>query len=81
MARGAFVTRQSKNLVLRGLQDRGLVQRPESVDQGRARPSQLTGTGREVLEIHGLAGDKRSTRQVGIGQAWLLAQKLCARLG
>lgn len=50
LARGAFVTRQSMNLVLRGLQDRGLVQRPESVDQGRARPSQLTGTGREVLE-------------------------------
>lgn len=50
LARGAFVTRQSMNLVLRGLQERELVQRPESVDQGRARPSRLTGTGREVLE-------------------------------
>ena len=49
LARGAFVTRQSMNLVLRGLEDRGLVQRPESVDQGRARPSQLTGTGREAV--------------------------------
>lgn len=49
LARGAFVTRQSMNLVLRGLQDRGLVERPASVERGRARPSQLTPSGSVLL--------------------------------
>jgi hypothetical protein len=43
------VTRQSMNLVLRGLQDRGLVTRPSVADHGRARPTGLTGAGREEL--------------------------------
>lgn len=49
LARGAFVSRQSMNLVLRGLQDRGLVERPASVDQGRARPSRLSSAGSALL--------------------------------
>jgi DNA-binding MarR family transcriptional regulator len=49
LARGAFVSRQSMNLVLRGLQDRGLVTRPEIAPQGRALPTKLTAEGRERL--------------------------------
>lgn len=49
LARGAFVTRQSMNLVLRGLHDRGLVTRPEHAPHGRALPTQLTPAGREQL--------------------------------
>ena len=49
LARGAFVSRQSMNLVLRGLQERGLVTRPEIAPQGRALPTKLTADGREAL--------------------------------
>jgi DNA-binding MarR family transcriptional regulator len=49
LARAVFVSRQSMNLVLRGLQDRGLVARPASTPHGRALPSQLTPAGREQL--------------------------------
>ena len=49
LARGAFVTRQSMNLVLRGLQDRGLVTRPTTPAQGRALPTELTPRGGELL--------------------------------
>ncbi|HEX7306435.1 MarR family winged helix-turn-helix transcriptional regulator [Lentzea sp.] len=49
LARAVFVTRQSMNLVLRGLQDRGLVTRPETAAHGRALPSELTDAGRTQL--------------------------------
>ncbi len=49
LARGVFVTRQSMNGVLRGLQDRGLLTRPATAPRGRALPSQLTPAGRERL--------------------------------
>jgi len=49
LARGAFVTRQSMNGVLRGLQDRGLLTRPTTAPHGRALPSQLTPAGRKQL--------------------------------
>jgi DNA-binding MarR family transcriptional regulator len=49
LARGAFVTRQSMNLVLRGLQDRGLLSRPSTPSHGRSRPTELTALGREQL--------------------------------
>jgi DNA-binding MarR family transcriptional regulator len=50
LARGAFVTRQSMNGVLRGLQDRGLLTRPASAPHGRALPTQLTPAGRDRLD-------------------------------
>jgi DNA-binding MarR family transcriptional regulator len=50
LARGAFVTRQSMNEVLRGLQDRGLVARPDVAERGRARPTHLTQAGQAALE-------------------------------
>ena len=49
LARGAFVTRQSMNLVLRGLQDRRFVTRPATAARGRALPAELTDAGRERL--------------------------------
>lgn len=49
LARAVFVTRQSMNLVLRGLEDRGLVTRADSAPHGRALPSTLTEAGRAAL--------------------------------
>lgn len=49
LARGAFVTRQSMNEVLRGLQARGLVDRPDRPARGRALPTRLTPAGRQAL--------------------------------
>lgn len=51
LARGAFVTRQSMNGVLRGLQDRGLVTRPRTVAHGRALPTELTPAGHELQRV------------------------------
>jgi len=50
LARGAFVTRQSMNEVVRGLQERGLVARPDVAEHGRARPTHLTPAGQAALE-------------------------------
>ncbi|MFG2682073.1 MarR family winged helix-turn-helix transcriptional regulator [Streptomyces sp. NPDC048392] len=49
LARGTFVTRQSANVVLRGLEDAGLVTRPTSAEHGRALPVHLTPAGRDRL--------------------------------
>jgi len=49
LARGAFVTRQSMNLVLRGLEERGLVSRPQTAPHGRQLPTDLTPAGRRAL--------------------------------
>lgn len=49
LARGLFVSRQSTNLVLRGLQERGLLHRPDTVDEGRSRPTELTDEGTVLL--------------------------------
>ncbi|WP_030911254.1 MarR family winged helix-turn-helix transcriptional regulator [Streptomyces sp. NRRL F-5126] len=49
LARATFVTRQSMNVVMRGLQDAGLIDRPGTVASGRARPTTLTAEGRRLL--------------------------------
>lgn len=49
LARATFVTRQAMNGVLRGLQERGLVTRPDTAPHGRALPTQLTASGRHQL--------------------------------
>ncbi|WP_037568490.1 MarR family winged helix-turn-helix transcriptional regulator [Phaeacidiphilus oryzae] len=49
LARATFVTRQSMNVVLRTLQDDGLLTRPDTVATGRARPATLTDEGRRRL--------------------------------
>ncbi|MEV7806962.1 MarR family transcriptional regulator [Microbispora sp. NPDC088329] len=75
LARGAFVTRQSMNVLLRNLEDAGLVERPASAPQGRALPTTLTAQGRarlaaargDVLEI-----EQRMTGHLDAEQAELL---------
>ena len=49
LARDFTVSPQAMNMVLRGLEGRGLVARPESVPSGRSLPAQLTRQGRELL--------------------------------
>ena len=55
LARAAFVTRQSMNLVLRGLQDRGRHAPADVADHGRARPTDLTPGGRHLLRSASVA--------------------------
>ncbi|MDN5727790.1 MAG: MarR family transcriptional regulator, partial [Propionibacteriales bacterium] len=49
LARHAFVTRQSMNLVVQRLQARRLLTRPDHAPQGRALPTKLTSDGRTML--------------------------------
>ena len=49
LARGAFVTRQSMNVLLQSLEKDGLVSRPEQAAVGRALPTELTARGRRQL--------------------------------
>lgn len=49
LARRAFVTRQSMNLVVRRLQERGLLTRPDQAPHGRALPTMLTDDGQTTL--------------------------------
>jgi DNA-binding MarR family transcriptional regulator len=48
LARGVFVTRQSMHSVLAGLEDRGLLTRPDTAPHGRALPTALTPAGAEL---------------------------------
>lgn len=50
LARGAFVTRQSMNVLLRALEQDGYVARPEAARVGRVLPTQLTPRGRQELK-------------------------------
>ncbi|WP_244971482.1 MarR family winged helix-turn-helix transcriptional regulator [Paramicrobacterium chengjingii] len=51
LARGAFVTRQTMNTLLHGLQRRGLIERAEQAVAGRALPTQLTVSGQQLLDL------------------------------
>lgn len=50
LARGAFVTRQSMNVLLQALEREGYVTRPTEAPVGKALPTQLTPNGRRSLE-------------------------------
>jgi DNA-binding MarR family transcriptional regulator len=50
LARDTNVSPQAMNMVIRALEDRGLVTRPASVSSGRSLPAQLTREGRELLK-------------------------------
>jgi DNA-binding MarR family transcriptional regulator len=50
LARGVFVTRQSMQGVLAGLQERGLSTRPVTAPHGRALPTALTPAGSALLD-------------------------------
>jgi len=49
LARGAFVTRQSMNVLLQNLERDGYVSRPEEAPVGKALPTRLTARGRRSL--------------------------------
>ncbi|MFJ6535561.1 MarR family winged helix-turn-helix transcriptional regulator [Paenarthrobacter sp. NPDC091711] len=49
LARGAFVTRQSMNVLLQALERDGYVTRPEEARVGKVLPTQLTPLGRSSL--------------------------------
>ena len=51
LARGAFVTRQSMNVLLQALERQGLVVRPAQAPLGRALPTELTTRGRRQLKV------------------------------
>lgn len=51
LARATFVTRQSMNLVLQGLEKRGLLTRAAVADHGKALPAELTRAGRARLRV------------------------------
>ena len=55
LARGTFVTRQSMNVVLHGLERHGLVTRPATAPRGRELPTALTPAGREQLRAASIA--------------------------
>ncbi len=49
LARAVFVSRQSMNLVLKGLEERGFLTRPPVPGHGKALPTELTHAGRQRL--------------------------------
>ena len=87
LARGTFVTRQSMNVLLRGLQAHGLVHRPAVSEHGRALPTHLTEEGLRRLALARdavYAIDDRMARAVPEGRrAALLADldAMVAELG
>ncbi|WP_329343013.1 MarR family transcriptional regulator [Streptomyces sp. NBC_00663] len=50
LARGAFVTRQTMNVLLQALERDGYVSRPSEAPVGKALPTRLTPRGRRSLE-------------------------------
>jgi DNA-binding MarR family transcriptional regulator len=50
LARDTGVSPQAMNMVIRSLEERGLVMRPAAVASGRSLPAKLTRAGVEVLE-------------------------------
>ncbi|NDK30304.1 MarR family winged helix-turn-helix transcriptional regulator [Nesterenkonia haasae] len=51
LARGAFVTRQSMNVLLQALEQDGYVTRAKEAPVGKALPTRLTSRGRRSLEM------------------------------
>ena len=49
LARDVMVSPQAMNMVVRGLQDRGLVARPTAVSSGRSLPAELTREGHQLM--------------------------------
>jgi DNA-binding MarR family transcriptional regulator len=50
LARDVMVSPQAMNMVVRSLQERGLVNRPTEVSSGRSRPAELTRKGAALLD-------------------------------
>ena len=64
LARGAFVTRQSMNVLLQGLEEEGAVVRPDRPVSGRVLPTELTARGRERLAVASAAVKRVEDRMV-----------------
>ena len=62
LARGAFVSRQSMNVLLQSLERDQLVSRPEQPSTGRVLPVQLTPLGRERLQAASAAASSVETQ-------------------
>lgn len=65
LARGAFVTRQSMNVLLQALERDGLVVRAEQPSSGRALPTRLTTAGRRRLDKASAAVRSVEVRMLG----------------
>ena len=63
LARDVIVSPQAMNMVVRGLQDRGLVARPATVPSGRSLPAELTREGTTLLRQMD-AGVQQAERKV-----------------
>jgi DNA-binding MarR family transcriptional regulator len=64
LARAVFVSRQSMNLVLKGLEDRGLLTRPAVPGHGKALPTELTPAGHARWLAAGRAVDAVEDRML-----------------
>jgi DNA-binding MarR family transcriptional regulator len=70
LARGAFVTRQSMNVLLQALERDGFVTRPASAPVGKALPARLTPRGRRSLSRATAAVRSVEVRMLtGVGDA------------
>ena len=81
LARGAFVSRQAMNSLLKALLDRELVARPAEAEFGRAMPAVLTPDGAELLrraEVEVDAVDQRMLSGLGEQEVKALGQALAA---
>lgn len=65
LARGAFVTRQSMNVLLQALERDGYVTRPTAAPVGKVLPARLTPRGRRSLEKATVAVRSVEVRMLG----------------
>ena len=65
LARGAFVTRQSMNVLLQALERDGFVTRPAEAPVGKALPTRLPPRGRRSLEAASAAVRSVEVRMLG----------------
>lgn len=65
LARGAFVTRQSMNVLLQALERDGFVTRPDEAPVGKALPTRLTPRGRRSLDAASAAVRSVEVRMLG----------------
>jgi DNA-binding MarR family transcriptional regulator len=65
LARGAFVTRQSMNVLLQALERDGYVTRPAEAAIGKVLPARLTASGRRSLEKASVAVRSVEVRMLG----------------
>lgn len=81
LARRTFVTRQSMNVMLQQLVDRGLVVRPVVAETGRALPAELTADGARALDEAQVLVDgveRRMLAGLSVGERGALGDGLAA---